>query len=91
MPPLHLELQTTAGPSERIPLQTPPGNVQDLTWRVIGGSELPQLAPRCIALLIGTNDVNSHTKLADHIAYLEYLLDFLQVGQPGSGKQAVDC
>ncbi|KAL4430554.1 hypothetical protein ABPG77_005794 [Micractinium sp. CCAP 211/92] len=64
------------------PLGVAGNDVEDLTWRVIGGSELPQLAPRCIALLIGTNDVNSHTELADQIAYLEYLLDFLQAAFP---------
>ncbi|KAL4436964.1 hypothetical protein ABPG75_004103 [Micractinium tetrahymenae] len=64
------------------PLGVSGNDVEDLTWRIIGGSELPALAPRCIALLIGSNDVNSHTKLEDHISYLDYLVGYLQAAFP---------
>lgn len=73
-------MQAAHPPYDPLTVHCPPCRLpQDLTWRVGGGSELPALAPRCIALLIGTNDVNSHISLADHIAHVDFLLGFLQV------------
>lgn len=56
---------------------------QDLTWRIIGGSERPKRAPRCIALLIGSNDVHADMPVKKLKSYMDYLLEYLQVRHGG--------
>lgn len=66
------------------PLGVSGNDVEDLTWRIIGGSERPKRAPRCIALLIGTNDVNAGVPVYKLKSYMDYLLQYIKAAFPST-------
>lgn len=59
---------------ESSPLPPP----QDLAWRVIGGWERPRLAPACVALLIGTNNVSGEMPPAELAQKVNYLIQYFR-------------
>jgi len=65
--------------------------MQDLTWRLMSGTERLQLAPRVLGLLIGTNNVDFGPPLNETASMLDYLLTWLQVGAARVRCCAVLC
>lgn len=59
-------------------------DVQDLAWRLMApsGWERPKLAPRVVALLIGTNNVNAKMKIPELESKLDYVLSWWAAAYP---------
>ena len=54
---------------------------EDLVWRVLSGGEKPALDPKCVVLLIGTNNVSRKSFDDTRIGYL---LDWMKAAMPSS-------